>query len=87
MLLSPHAIPFCPSSKIRLTQQNVFDYIGHLVYDQADGETIYSTILDVSPLGHTIQVRRKKKIKTISIATRNIYVFHHTSEPDIEPGQ
>ena len=89
-MLSPHAAPFRPSGPIRLTIHNVFDYLGHVIYDQTDSGTIYSTIIDISPNGDQIEVKRKKKIKLISITNREIYVFKpaavEVEEPGVEPG-
>ena len=60
---------------LRLTPNNVFQYIGHEIIFKTHNNYIVKRIIGISKTGKTIQIEHIPLQNSIEIVSRNVYVI------------
>ena len=60
---------------VRLTPENVFQYIGHEVIFKTRNTHVVKNIISVSDSGKTIQIDHPDLQNCLQLVTRNVYVI------------
>jgi hypothetical protein len=62
-------------SRVKLTPENVYQYIGYEIIFKSRNNYITKRIIDISNTGKTIHIEHPDLKNNLQIVTRNVYVI------------